>query len=101
VSADIAHRLEGKLQLQDAAARSRLRRARVILALGPLAVTAGIVWALAQPWRLTLLHPSGQGFWWLFAEPPLYVVLVGILFRLVLAPGIVADLMEAGGEADR
>ena len=51
--------------------------------------------------RLTLLHPFGQGFWWLFAEPPLYVVLVGILFRLVLAPGIVADLTEAGGEADR
>ena len=59
------------------------------------------MWALAQPWRLTLLHPFGQGFWWLFAEPPLYVVLVGILFRLVLAPGIVADLTEAGGEADR
>jgi hypothetical protein len=101
VSADIAHRLDRKLQLQDAAARSRLRRARVILALGPLTVTAGIVWALAQPWRLTLLHPSGQGFWWLFAEPPLYVVLVGVLFRLVLAPGIVADLMGSGGEADR
>ena len=28
------------------------------------------------------------------AEPPLYVVLVGIAFRLVLAPGIVADLEE-------
>ena len=101
MSADIAHRLERKLQLQDAAARSRLRRARVVLALGPLTVTAGIVWALAQPWRLTLLHPSGQGFWWLFAEPPLYVVLVGILFRLVLAPGIVADLMDSATEADR
>ena len=101
MSADIAHRLERKLQLQDAAARSRLRRARVLLALGPLTVTAGIVWALAQPWRLTLLHPSGQGFWWLFAEPPLYVVLVGILFRLVLAPGIVADLMDSGTETDR
>jgi hypothetical protein len=101
MSADIAHRLERKLDAHDAAARSRLRRARVILALGPLTVTAGIVWALTQPWRMTVLHPSGQGFWWLFAEPPLYVVLVGILFRLVLAPGIVADLMEPGGEADR
>ena len=101
MSADIAHRLERKLNAHDAAARSQLWRARVILALGPLAVTAGIVWALAQPWRLTLLHPLGQGFWWLFAEPPLYVVLVGILFRLVLAPGIVADLTEAAGEAER
>ena len=101
MSADIAHRLERKLHAHDAAARSRLWRARVIIALGPLTVTAGIVWALAQPWRLTLLHPFGQGFWWLFAEPPLYVVLVGILFRLVLAPGIVADLTEAGGEAEQ
>jgi hypothetical protein len=101
VSADIAHRLERKLQARDAAARSRLWRARVILALGPLTVTVGIVWALAQPWRLTLLHPFHQGFWWLLAEPPLYVVLVGILFRLVLAPGIVADLTEAGGEAEQ
>jgi hypothetical protein len=100
VSADIAHRLERKHHAHDAAARSRTWRARVILALGPLTVTAGVVWALAQPWRLTLLHPFGQGFWWLFAEPPLYVVLVGILFRLLLAPGIVADLTEARGEAD-
>jgi hypothetical protein len=101
VSADIAHRLERKLNAHDVAARPRLGRARVILALGPVTVTAGIVWALAQPWRLTLLHPFGQGFWWLLAEPPLYVVLVGIVFRLVLAPGIVADLAEAGGEAER
>ena len=49
-------------------------------------------WALLQPWRLTLVHPHGQGFWWLLAEPPLYVVLVGVLFRWVIAPGLVADL---------
>jgi hypothetical protein len=47
-----------------------------------------------QPWRLTLLHPHAQGFWWLVAEPPLYVVLVGILFRLVIVPGLVEDLEE-------
>ena len=69
-----------------------------MLALGPLTAAAGVAWALAQPWRLTLLHPVGQGFWWLVAEPPLYVVLVGVLFRLLLAPGIVADLVEAERE---
>ena len=79
----------------------RSPRVRVIGALGPLTVVAGILWAIVQPWRLTLLHPFHQGFWWLLAEPPLYVVLVGILFRLVLAPGIVADLTEAGGEAEQ
>lgn len=67
-------------------------RARIVLALGPTVALAGWGWALVQPWRLTLLHPFGQGFWWLVAEPPLYVVLVGVLFRLLVAPGLVADL---------
>jgi hypothetical protein len=93
VSADIAHRLEREHERHDAAARSRRLRARVVLALGPLTAGAGVGWALFQPWRLTLLHPVGQGFWWLVAEPPLYVVLVGVVFRLLLAPGIVADLL--------
>ena len=56
---------------------------------------AGVAWAVAQPWRLTLLHPHGQGFWWLLAEPPLYVVLVGVLFRMLIAPGL-ADDVELG-----
>lgn len=94
MSADIAHALEHKQHVHDAAARLRLRRARLVLAFGPLTAAAGVVWALVQPWRLTLLHPLGQGFWWLVAEPPLYVVLVGVLFRLALAPGIVADLLD-------
>jgi hypothetical protein len=100
MSADIAHRLERTLETHDAEARSRLRRARMVLTLGPLTTVAGVVWALVQPWRLTLLHPGGQGFWWLVAQPPLYVVLVGIVFRFVLAPGIVADLHESKGERE-
>jgi hypothetical protein len=95
VSADIARTLEHKPKRQEAAAEgSRIARARVVLALGPATALAGVVWAVAQPWRVTLLHPVGQGFWWLLAEPPLYVVLVGLLFRFLLAPGIVADLMN-------
>jgi hypothetical protein len=69
-------------------------RARLVLGLGPLTSIVGVAWALLQPWRLTLLHPHGQGFWWLFSEPPLYVVLAGLIFRFVIAPGIVADLEE-------
>lgn len=99
MSADIAHSLERNRDAADAATRQRVRRARIVLALGPLTALAGVVWAVLQPWRITLLHPSGQGFWWLVSEPPLYVVLVGVLFRLALAPGIVADLLdEEGGE---
>jgi ABC-type amino acid transport system permease subunit len=67
-----------------------------VLALGPLTVLAGIIWALAQPYRITLLHPHDQGFWWLFSEPPLYVILVGVLFHVLVAPGVVEDLEEMG-----
>lgn len=89
MSADIAHELherkEGELT------RPALR-ARVVSGIGPATVLAGVVWSLVQPWRLTLLHPHGQGFWWLLAEPPLYVVLVGLLFRFVVAPGLIEDI---------
>ncbi len=94
---DIARTLERKSKTKDVAEPARALRARIVLALGPSTAAAGVVWAVAQPWRLTLLHPAGQGFWWLVAEPPLYVVLVGVLFRLLLAPGIVADLVDAEG----
>ena len=72
-------------------------RARAISAIGPLTVHLGVVWAFAQPYRVTLLHPRGQGFWWLAVEPPLLVILVGVLFGLVLAPGLLEDLQEEDG----
>ena len=90
MSADIAHDLQSRKETTA----PRALRARAVLALGPLASVGGIVWAVVQPWRLTLLHPYGQGLWWLLAEPPLYVVLVGVLFRFALAPGLAADVEE-------
>ena len=75
-------------------------RSQVISMLGPLAVAAGIVWAILQPYRITLLHPGGQGIWWLLAEPPLLVIVVGIVFSLVVARPLLADLEERG-EAPR
>jgi hypothetical protein len=76
----------------EAAPRER-RSARVVAvsALGPTTVAAGVVWALVQPWRVTLLHPRGQGFWWLVTEPPLLVVLVGLAFAVFVAPSLVED----------
>ena len=67
-------------------------RAHSISLLGPLVAAAGIVWAILQPDRITLLHPRGQGFWWLLVEPPLYVVAAGIVFVLVVARPLLADL---------
>jgi hypothetical protein len=72
----------------------RSARALALLSLGPLVVAAGIAWALFQPWRVTLLHPLHQGFWWLVVEPPLLVVGVGLLFHALVARPLVDDLEE-------
>jgi hypothetical protein len=73
---------------------SAARRARS----GALARAAGdrrgLVWAFVQPWRLTLLHPYGEGFWWLVVEPPLLVSSPGILFHAFVARPLVHDLEE-------
>jgi hypothetical protein len=64
-----------------------------VFALGPLTMLAGVAWAFLQPWRVTLLHPHGQGFWWLLVEPPLLVVAAGLVFA-VIAQGIIRDLED-------
>jgi hypothetical protein len=69
-------------------------RTRAISLLGPLTVVAGIVWAIIQPYRLTLLHPRGQGFWWLVIEPPLLVMLAGVVFAVFVARPLLADLED-------
>jgi hypothetical protein len=69
-------------------------RTRAVSTLGPVTVAAGIVWALLQPYRLTLLHPRGEGFWWLAVEPPLLVVAVGLLFHFLVLPGLLEDLQD-------
>lgn len=76
------------------APRRRTARAYALSAIGPATVTAGIVWALLQPYRLTILHPRDQGFWWLFVEPQLLVILVGALFHFLVVPGLLEDLAE-------
>jgi hypothetical protein len=73
----------------------RTARALTVWTVGPLTMLAGILWAVIQPWRLTLLHPRGQSFWWLFAEAPLFVVVVGVLFAWLVAPGVIEDLERA------
>lgn len=76
----------------DRAARNV--RARAVSLIGPTTVASGLVWAILQPYRVTILHPRGQGFWWLVFEPPLFVALVGVLFALVVAKPVLADLEE-------
>ena len=95
MSADFAHRLRRHDDETAVDARSRALRARIVMALGSATVLGGVIWAVVQPWRLTLLHPHGQGVWWLIVEPPLYVIVVGLVFRFVIAPGVAEDLERA------
>ncbi len=67
-------------------------RARLVSLLGPTVIAAGFIWAILQPDRVTLLHPHGQGLWWLVIEPPLLVIAAGIVFALVVARPLLSDL---------
>jgi hypothetical protein len=78
-------------QLEERAERRTLRMV-AIEALGPLAMLGGVVWAIAQPYRVALFHPAGKGFYDWLVEPPLLVVGVGLLFAAVIVPGILDDL---------
>jgi hypothetical protein len=87
VNAELITELEGPLQRATT-------RARIVSAVGPTTAFAGVVWALVQPDRITLLHPQGQGFWWLFVEPPLLVIAVGLFFHFFVVPGLLEDLEQ-------
>lgn len=73
-------------------ARARSRHAVAVQLLGPLTVLAGLVWAVAQPYRIVFLDRDGRGLYDYLFQPPLLVVAVGLVFALVVAPGLVADL---------
>jgi hypothetical protein len=93
MNAELAHQLKTRTARRSA-------RALAVSAIGPLTIVGGLAWAFVQPYRITLLHPRGQGFWWLFVEPPLWVMLVGLLFAVVVVPGLLEDL-EAVEEVER
>lgn len=76
-------------------------RALAVQLLGPLTMLGGGIWALAQPHRIVFLDPEGKGAYDYLVQPPLLVVAVGLLFALLIAPGLADDLERAeGGEAD-
>ena len=72
--------------------RRHARRAQILSFVGPATSAGGVIWAILQPYRVTLFHPRGQAFWWLVAEPPLLVVAVGLLFAVLVARPLIADL---------
>jgi hypothetical protein len=83
-----------------ASAAARSTRARAVSLIGPTTAACGLIWGMLQPHRLTILHPRGQGVWWLLLEPPLLVAAAGVIFALVVAKPLLADL-EAHDAASR
>jgi hypothetical protein len=77
---------------ERAPASRRPWRALAVQLLGPVVVLGGIVWAIAQPYRVVVLDREGQGLWDYVLQPPLLVVLVGAAFALLVTPGLVEDL---------
>jgi hypothetical protein len=83
-----------------ASAVAHSTRARAISLIGPTTIACGLIWGILQPHRLTILHPRGQSFWWLLLEPPLMVAVAGVVFALLVAKPLLADL-EARDAAPR
>jgi hypothetical protein len=69
-------------------------RVIAIQLIGPLTILAGIVWAIAQPYRIVLLERQGKGLYEVLVQGPLLVVAVGLVYALLIAPGLVADLED-------
>ncbi len=95
MNAELVTELEKPLQRTTTSTR-----ARIVSALGPTAALGGVIWAIVQPYRVTLLHPTGQGFWWLFVEPPMLAIAVGLFFYFVITPGLLRDLAEDHATAE-
>lgn len=69
-------------------------RALAVEAIGPLTIVAGVVWAIAQPYRVAFIYRDGKGIYDYLFQPPLLVVVVGVVFGLFVAPSLVRDLLE-------
>ncbi len=91
--------MDTQFAIEAAQRRTRYAQTLAVKSLGPLTVAGGVVWAFLQPYRITLLHPGGEGLWWLLIEPPLLVIAVGLAFALFVVPGLVEDLEEAEDDA--
>jgi hypothetical protein len=72
-------------------------RQLAIEAIGPLTALCGVVWAIAQPYRITFFYPQGKGFYDFLVQPPLLVVAVGVVFSLTIARGLLRDLRGDDG----
>ena len=96
MSSDIATGIPEHAARRRRASATRRGRALAVLLLGPLTMLGGLVWAVAQPYRIVVLDRDGMGMYDYLVQPPLLVALVGVVFARVIAPGLVDDLESEG-----
>ncbi|HEU5009150.1 MAG TPA: hypothetical protein VFT33_00480 [Gaiellaceae bacterium] len=71
----------------------RLWRALAVQLLGPLTMVGGVVWGVAQPYRILLIDRGRGGDLYDYVfQGPLLVILVGLVYTVFVAPGLVSDL---------
>ena len=71
-------------------------RALAVQLLGPLTMVGGVVWGVAQPYRILLIDRGRGGDLYDYVfQGPLLVILVGLAYTVFVAPGLVADLEAA------
>ena len=90
MSSEIATSIPREEPRQDVVRRPW--RTLALQLIGPLTIFAGLVWAVAQPYRIVFLDRDGRGLYDYLFQPPLLVVAVGLVFTFVVAPGLVEDL---------
>ena len=90
MSSDIATSIPREDARQGVARRPW--RVLAIQLLGPLTILGGVVWAVAQPYRIVLLDREGRGVYDYVFQPQLLVIVVGLLFTFAIVPGLVEDV---------
>jgi hypothetical protein len=90
VNSEIASSIPKEEALQ--AVERRPWRALAIQLLGPITIVVGLAWAVAQPYRIVFLERADRGVYDYLFQAPLLVVLVGLVYALAIAPGLIEDL---------
>ena len=66
--------------------------------LGPITILGGVVWGILQPYRIVFFDRGADlGFYDYLIQPPLLVIVVGLVFTFAIAPGLLEDLRRADG----
>jgi len=92
VSSQIATSIRQRVIRRSASSVRRQRRILAIQFLGLLTMLGGIVWSVAQPYRIAFLHRDGKGLYDYVVQPPLLVIIVGLVYLVLIAPGLIEDL---------